>query len=329
MTSVSATEAALCGAATASGAEAAGPGPRPGATAAPRAAAPANLHIAPTSRASTQPRLKERVEQKFFIRPDRIDVAMGLLFRACRRDPVFPDGQVNSLYFDTNDLEEHRRSDAGDSNKDKIRVRWYGTEFDPHRRDGGSPAMAPADPLEATPAVRVEVPAAGPDTIQVWLERKSRRGFASFKQRLAVDVPTSGLAFSALGRGIVAPGFLIDTMARFGFFPPSGRFCPVIAISYSRYRFVEPVTGFRVSIDWRIRSSLVMSGIGHGERGLELPGAVVEVKGSRFDMPPALRDLVEIGSSWTRYSKYSSSIDAHAAGMGTVSRNWPSGVMKG
>jgi hypothetical protein len=294
------------------------------------ASAPANLHIAVTSRASSRPRLKERVEQKFFVRPDRMDLAMGLLFRTCRRDPAFPAGQVNSLYFDTFDLEEHRRSDAGDSNKDKIRIRWYGTDLDPHRRGAAGEAAA-----EAAAAAAADHPDGGligaplPETIQVWLERKTRRGFSSTKQRLAVDVPNSALAFSALSRGIVAPGFLIDTMAGFGFFPPKARFCPVIAISYSRYRFVEPVTGFRISLDWRIRSSLVMPGLGRGERGLELPGAIIEVKGSRFDIPPALRDLAEIGASWTRFSKYSSSIDAHAAGLGTVSRNWPSGVLKG
>jgi hypothetical protein len=296
--------------------------------AAPADGLPSNLHIAVTSRASTQPRLKERVEQKFFVRPDRMEVVMGLLFRTCRRDPVFPGGQVNSLYFDTYDLEEHRRSDAGDSNKDKIRIRWYGTEFDPHRRCTGF------DEAAAEAAAAAGHPAAGligaqlPETIQVWLERKTRRGFSSTKQRLALDVPASALAFPALGRGIVPPGLLVETMARFGFFPPKARFCPVIAISYSRYRFVEPVTGFRVSLDWRIRSSLVMPGLGRGERGLELPGAIIEVKGSRFDVPPALRDLTNIGASWTRFSKYSSSIDSHAADLGTVSRTWPSGLME-
>ena len=69
-------------------------------------------------------------------------------------------------------------------------------------------------------------------------------------------------------------------------------------------------------------------GLGRGERGLELPGAIVEVKGATFDVPPPLRDLAEIGSSWTRYSKYSSSIDAHATTRGSVSRLWPYGMME-
>ncbi len=275
--------------------------------------APANLHISVTSRASTSPRLSERVEQKLFVRPDRIGLALGLLLRTCRRDPRFPEGQVNSLYFDTFDLEEHRKSDAGDSAKDKIRIRWYGDEFDPHRR-GPEDSLSVGVPIERK--------------VEVWLERKTRRGSASTKQRLGTEVPASALAFSALGEGIVPVTLLVDTMARFGFFPPGGRFCPVIAISYARYRFVEPVTGSRISLDQRIRSSVVKPGLAPGERGLLLPGAVVEIKGPVFHMPPALRPLADVGSSWTRYSKYSSSLDAHAAARGSVSRTWPSGVME-
>ncbi len=269
---------------------------------------PSNLHVCRTSKASTEPQLRERVEQKFFIPPERMTQALVLLRRSCRPDPEFPLGQVNSLYFDTCDLEEHARSDAGDSAKDKIRIRWYGQEYDPHLTFGDW--AAGDDPLVA-----------------VWLERKTRRGFASTKQRVTVDVPASALSFRALPRGIVPPAFLMGTMAGFGFFP-RGRLCPVIAISYRRYRFVEPCTAFRISIDSHIRSSAVMPGIGRGERGLELPGAVVEVKGPVYALPDTLRPLGDIGSSWTRYSKYASSLDGHMAVPGSVSRLWPSGTME-
>jgi hypothetical protein len=276
----------------------------------------ANLHISVTSSSSTAPPLRERVEQKFFVRPERMALALALLSRACRRDPLHPADQVNSLYFDTFDLEEHSKSDSGDSAKDKIRIRWYGREFDPHVR---------TDPYLATPD---DLPSGGncTRTLEVWLERKTRRGFASTKQRLSMEVPTPSLSPARLGEGIVPPAVLASTMAGFGLFP-RGRLCPVIAISYWRYRFVEPCTGFRVSMDSRIRSSIVLRRIGRGERGLELPGAVVEVKGDVFALPTALRPLADIGSSWTRYSKYSSSLDAHAAGLGSVSRAWPSGVL--
>jgi hypothetical protein len=282
---------------------------------------PPNLHVGPTSRASVVPRLSERVEQKFFILPQKESAAFALLRRTCRAEQEYPVGQVNSLYFDTPDLDQHQRSDSGESVKDKVRIRWYGEEHDPHRsdraaRDGDANAcgMSPSG--------------VGEDLVRVWLELKSRRGFASTKQRLCLNVPARALTFAALPQGIVPPVTLARTMAGFGFFT-YGPLRPVIAISYWRYRFVEPETGFRISIDSRIRSSVIMPGIGRGERALELPGAVVEVKGSRFEVPRALRPIAELGSSWTRYSKYSSSLEGHESVSGSVSRLWPNGMMDG
>jgi hypothetical protein len=280
---------------------------------------PPNLHVSVMNSASVAPRLSERVEQKFFITPQRESAVFALLRRTCRADTEYSVGRVNSLYFDTPDLDQHQRSDSGELLKDKIRIRWYGDEHDPHRAKGGVNGRACTDvaSLSADP---------GEDLVRVWLELKSRRGFASTKQRLALEIPASALVFGALSKGIVPPITLARTVAGFGFFT-HGPLRPVVAISYWRYRFVEPETGFRISIDSRIRSSMVMPGIGRGERALELPGAVVEVKGSKFEVPHSLRPIAEIGSSWTRYSKYSSSLDAHDTVRGSVSRLWPNGMM--
>ena len=93
--------------------------------------------------------------------------------------------------------------------------------------------------------------------VSVWLELKSRRGFASTKQRSNLIVPAEALSFGALARGVVPSRTLTEVIAGFGFFP-RGHLRPVVAISYRRYRFVEPRTGFRISIDSRIRSSTVL-----------------------------------------------------------------------
>jgi hypothetical protein len=250
------------------------------------------------------------VEQKFFVTPRNRIASLALLRRCCRAEILHPVGQVNSLYFDTPDLDQHERSLSGEYAKDKIRIRWYGEEYDPHmdRRadDGEGGCLEP--------------------TATVWLERKSRRGFACTKQRASLEVPASRLRFSALHEGIVGTSSLVRTMAGFGLLAP-GRLYPVVVISYWRYRFVEPETGFRISIDSHIRSSMVMPGKGKGERALELTGSVVEVKGPAFCLPRSLRPLAEIASSWTRYSKYSSSLEAHEAEPGSVSRLWPTGLL--
>jgi VTC domain len=281
---------------------------------------PSNLHLRACPSAAVPS--AERVEQKFFIRPDRGSLALALLRRTCRYDPVHPEDQVNSLYFDTLDLDQHQRSDSGDFAKDKVRIRWYGPQHDPHEASSSAASRTANETIESISDSKGDG-----EGVSVWLELKSRRGFASTKQRLELTVLAEALACDALGCGIVSPAILTATVAGFGFFPP-GHLRPVVAISYGRHRFVEPRSGFRVSMDSRIRSSLVLPGLGIGERGLELPGAVVEIKGSLFDLPAVLRPLVEIGSSWTRYSKYSSSIDAHAAARGTVSRLWPPGTLE-
>lgn len=251
----------------------------------------------------------ERVEQKFFIAPTRMSMALALVRRTCRWDDEYPEEQINSLYFDTADLDQHERSLAGEFAKDKIRIRWYEADPDAPRSDA---VVSPA-------CSQVE-------TVPVWLELKSRRGFVSTKQRTRLEVPVDALAFEALRRGIVPPNTLSGTVAGFGFLSPK-RLQSVIVVSYRRCRFTEPRTGFRVAFDSRIRSSMVMPGIGRGERDLELPGAVIEVKGPSGDLPYCLRAIAEIGSSWTRYSKYSSSLEAHGAEPGSVSRLWPSGTV--
>ena len=93
-----------------------------------------------------------RIERKFFIKPGQIHLAYALLRQVCRPDRDYPSGRINSLYFDSDDLDQHERSTSGEFIKDKVRVRWYGAQ----------------DNL--------------PDEVPVFLELKSRRGFASSKR---------------------------------------------------------------------------------------------------------------------------------------------------
>lgn len=251
-----------------------------------------------------------RMEQKYFVTPARAGQALALLRRTCRWDGVFPQEQINSLYFDTADLDQHERSLAGEYAKDKVRIRWYGAA-NPGAATSGAGGCGAGEGGAAP----------------VWLELKSRRGFASFKQRRTMDVPGETLAFEALSRGIVPATMLVQTMAEFGFFSPK-RLQPVVVISYWRQRFVEPRTGLHVAFDSHIRSTMIMPGIGRRERDLELPGSVIEVKGPSAELPSCLRTAGGLGSSWTRYSKYSSSLEAHMADAGSVSRLWPSGTMQ-
>ena len=221
-------------------------------------------------------------------------MAYGLLQHVCRFDAEYPSEQINSLYFDTAELEQHNKSLAGDLRKDKVRIRWYGEEKNLS------------------------------DMLTVFLELKSRQGFASTKQRLKLQVPTENLALDNLGKGIIPKTLLVDTAASFGYFPPEP-LQPIVKICYWRYRFNEIITGQRVSLDCHIRSTMIARGIGNGERDLELPGAVIEIKGTSMELPTTLKHMKILDLDWSRFSKYSSCIDSHNDEPGTVGRLSPSG----
>ena len=238
--------------------------------------------------------LPERFERKYYLAPRYAGFAYGLLRQICLPAREYPSERINSLYFDTADLDQHERSTSGDYYKDKIRLRWYG-------EDNKLSGMQ-----------------------TVFLELKSRHGFASTKQRLELRVPIESLVPANLRGGIVPRTLLVNTLARFGYFP-SGMVFPVIKISYWRYRFTEIMTEQRVSLDCHIRSTMIIPGPGNGEKELELPGAVIEIKGNSMELPEALRRTKILDTDWTRFSKYSACIDSHIEKPGTVGRLSPSG----
>ncbi|TAK31333.1 MAG: VTC domain-containing protein [Chloroflexota bacterium] len=235
-----------------------------------------------------------RIERKFYITSQQIGLACGLLRHVCRRDAEHPVGQITSLYFDTIDLNEHRKSTSGDFRKDKVRIRWYGES-------------------DCRDEVRT-----------IFLELKSKRGFAGTKHRQKMEVPADLLTMPYLAQGIIPKTQLHAMLATFGYFPLD-MLWPVVVITYWRHRFIEPLTGVRVSLDYRIRSTMLRPSPGNGERELELMGGVIEIKGTSIELPPTLRQMGMLNVDWSRFSKYSACIDAHDEGIGTVGRLSPSG----
>jgi hypothetical protein len=235
-----------------------------------------------------------RIERKFYITPRQVDIAHGMLRQVCRPDGEYPTCLVNSLYFDTFDLDEYHDSQSGDFGKDKVRIRWYGED--------GSPDGART----------------------IYVELKSKQGFVGTKQRQEMEVPAYCLAMPHLARGIVPRALLSDVLSHFGHFPAK-MLCPVVKITYLRYRFIEPLTGQRVALDCRIKSTMVGPRPGAGEKELELDGAVLEIKGTSFELPATLRRMGMLDVDWSQFSKYSACIDAHDERPGAIGRLSPPG----
>jgi hypothetical protein len=239
-------------------------------------------------------RATQRVERKYYVTPEQVGMAYGLLRQVCRPDDEFPAGLVNSLYFDTLDLDEHQAALSGDFGKDKVRIRWYGDD-ECHGR-----------------------------TRTIYVELKSKQGLAGTKRRLRMEVPACRLTMPHLAQGILPRALLMNALSSFGHFPPKMLY-PVVKITYWRYRFTEPLTGQRVALDCRIRSTMMAFGPGDGQKDLELDGAVIEIKGTSVEIPPTLKRMRMLDVDWSQFSKYSTCIDAHEERLGAVGRLSPSG----
>lgn len=211
----------------------------------------------------------------------------------CMPDKKYSRGTINSLYFDTPDLQEYQKSDDGDYKREKIRIRWY----DNPSKD---------------------------ETVPVYLELKSKKGFASKKKRRKFLVPAEQIYKYKTGGSILNRNVILKTLAEFNYFP-NGHILPVIMISYDRLRFTEIMTGTRMSFDWQIRSVPTYHIPGHSYANIMLQGAVIEIKGTIIEIPLSLRPLHHACIDWSRFSKYAGCIESHMETNGSIGHTWPSG----
>ena len=236
----------------------------------------------------------ERFERKFYLPESIIPFAAHLLAHCCPQDRQYPRGTIYSVYYDTPDLEYFNDSQEGNYGRVKVRVRWY------------------------------DSPPADSESTTVFLEVKSKRGYAGSKQRKSFAIPSERLGDSALSQGVLPYPAVMHGLAELGYCPPN-LLQPLIVISYRRLRFVERMTGSRVSLDWDIRSTRISQGAGRREGTIRMEGGVIENKGQSPEIPTTLQSIRELGTDWSRYSKYASCVEAHLEEPGSVGRIWPSG----
>lgn len=189
----------------------------------------------------------------------------------CRRDPQYPESGVTSVYYDTPTFEFLRQKIDSDFRKTKVRLRWYTGVHDG----------------------RIAGPA--------FLEIKRKVGSRRFKTRMRTPEPTAQLASPPLEsacwlRILRLLGHQRTTL------PTELR--PVMEISFHRLRFVDPVSGDRLSLDRDIRPSRVHAGLLPGTDASPLSHAVLELKSSRRYLPLHLLPLVDIGCRKSSFSKY-------------------------
>ena len=153
-------------------------------------------------------------ELKFTVDGRDMTAVSRWLRAVCQPDPVYAVGVVNSIYFDTPALAQLREKVNGDYLKTKVRLRWYDV---PNRPAGSS-----------------------------YLEAKFRIGARRRKVRVATTHSPDRLRALALHDQVLRR--IPHGLRSLGVPVPEG-LRPVLVVRYTRYRFVDQVTGVRISLD--------------------------------------------------------------------------------
>lgn len=203
--------------------------------------------------------LENVIERKYAIRMPNTSSFVDTLGRYVARDPLFPTGIVNTIYYDTPDLQAYRESHHGFYRRTKVRLRWYSDVAD----------------------------TAGEDRVRCYLEVKRRNGRIRSKARFEVEVSADDLGSSPLRSlevlrlGQLASG-LMSGIPRL--------LVPTLLIRYHRDRFFDLVSHSRMAVDQNISCS-GRSGSSLPGRPLSFPVGIFEIKGESGRLPQAVRPL--------------------------------------
>ena len=211
-------------------------------------------------------------ERKFSGTRLHLEPVVALLDARCLPDGVYPEGTVNSIYFDTPRLSSYSEKANGDHLKTKVRLRWYG-------HDDELPVSVPA-----------------------FLELKRRIGSARDKSRLELDVPRSLLLDTPYSDGAFTD-FLAAHSAELDE-PLAIGWEPVVQISYERLRYVDEPSGSRVSVDWDICAPRFNAVRFPWASPVELDDLVCEFKNPGGTPPPWAETVVHLGLRLGGFSKY-------------------------
>lgn len=215
-------------------------------------------------------------ERKFV--SDRADpaCAVALLRAFAAPDPDFPEGELESVYFDTPGLDGWRQKANGDARKRKVRLRWY---------RGAAPSGRRA----------------------AWLEVKDRIGSARDKARHRAECDAAWLE----GAPLSDPGWpaLLARLSADAGFALGGGLLPTVAIRYRRSRLSCPATGARLSVDRSISCPRANAALLPFAGPMDCPCTVVEAKSSTAWSWPFGEDLARMGFRMESFSKYGYFLD--------------------
>lgn len=218
-------------------------------------------------------------ELKYVTSGHRVPALRSYLGQVLRRDPKYPAAWVETVYFDGVHFESLREKTNSDYLKTKFRVRWY--------EDSATGALSSA-----------------------FAEVKHRVGGRRRKERL--ETGRDGGTLRRLPLEDLGWRELVAEQAARGLELPHTLF-PMLHLRYLRERFVDRVTGERVSLDSTISVRRAHRGFLRHAPPLPLPEALVEVKGPGRTLPVSLGLLPEMGCRRASFSKYGACVERATA----------------
>jgi VTC domain len=224
-----------------------------------------------TEVAPALPRAALERELKFALPEARAGIAGRMLDALCRPDPQFIAAVVSTIYYDTSHLRLLREKLDSDFLKTKVRLRWYGALAG----DAGRGCA--------------------------FLEVKTRLGALRRKARVETPLTAEWLAHAELHDPALER--VVERARSLGVELPT-RLVPAMLIRYERYRYLEPVSGARVSLDRRLEAPRANPVLLRHSGPVRLGTAVVEVKGGGDELPRALLPLTHLGARRAAFSKY-------------------------
>lgn len=214
---------------------------------------------------------ENRHELKFVVNNSAAHIIARWLNCRCLPDPEFPAGIVSSIYYDTTDWRFLREKFNSDYLKTKIRLRWY-SDIDTEEAGDVSYIEAKFKIGSRRDKIRVKTDVAGDWLNGVNLENKKLLRIPDMLRT----------------KGVIVAGHLM----------------PIFKINYKRRRFIEPVTGARLSLDCDISSPCVNHRVMPRANPFQLKTAVFELKGVLTELPEVLHQLMALGCRKQSFSKY-------------------------
>jgi hypothetical protein len=224
-----------------------------------------------TGVADARPQERNALERelKYVIPAGTAPLARSLVAAWCQPDPRHPSAIVSTIYYDTPDFTLLLEKINSDYLKTKVRLRWY---------DASSPGSAHA-----------------------FLEIKSRVG--SLRRKARAATPLEAASLDGIGLDDPALSQVLELARPLGVALPA-RLTPVLLLRYARFRYVEPLTGARISVDSAIEGVRGNPQLMPHAFRTRLGVGVIEVKGREEDLPRVMAPLARLGARRGSFSKY-------------------------